>query len=94
MAESKTSTRIITKYLKNRGIDVVLQECGNNLRAFNGHLRRVCNLDKSVKLYDIDKQAKEVLKTHLTEYKDVEKAVDTFLQENFGVKNNGQIRIF
>ena len=71
MAESKTSTRIITKYLKNRGIDVVLQECGNNLRAFNGHLRRVCNLDKSVKLYDIDKQAKEVLKTHLTEYKDV-----------------------
>ena len=44
----KLSTRIITKYLKSRGIDLVLQECGNNLRAFNAHLRRVCNLDRSV----------------------------------------------
>lgn len=94
MSKAKLSTRVITKYLKSRGIDLVLQECGNNLRAFNAHLRRVCKLDKSVKLYDIDKQAKEILQTHLNEYKDVVIAVENFLQENFGEENNGQENIF
>lgn len=92
--ETTKSTRIITKYLKQRGIDLVLQECGNNLRAFKSHLKKVCNLDKSVKLYDIVKQAKEILKTRLDEYKVVDKAVDKFLRDNFGGNNNEQNNIF
>lgn len=84
---TQKSTRIITKYLKNIGIDVVLRECGNNLRAFNAHIRRECNLDKGVKLYNIDLQAKEVLKNRLKQYGKVLNAVEIFLKENFGGKN-------
>ena len=84
---TQKSTRIITKYLKNIGIDVVLRECGNNLRAFNAHIRRECNLDKKVKLYNIDLQAKEVLKNRLKQYGKVLNAVEIFLKENFGGKN-------
>ena len=94
MQTIKTPTRVISQYLKNRGIHLVLQECGNNIRAFNAHLRRVCKLDKSVKLYDIDKQAKDILQNRLNDYNSVVKAVELFLQETFGGINNEQKNVF
>ena len=89
MTKDGKSTRVISIYLKNRGIDTVLQECGNNLRAFKAHLRRVCSLLKTVKLYNIQQQAKAVLENRLDKYSIVVKAVDEFLENNFGGKNNG-----
>ncbi len=89
MSKENKSTRIISIYLKNRGIDTVLHECGNNLRAFKAHLKRVCNLSKTVKLYNVVLQAKAVLKDRLNDYGAVVQAVDKFLEENFGGKNNG-----
>lgn len=89
MTKDGKSTRVISIYLKNRGIDTVLQECGNNLRAFKAHLRRVCSLPKTVKLYNIQQQAKAVLENRLDNYSIVVKAVDEFLENNFGGKNNG-----
>lgn len=82
--EKKTETRKITKYLKQRGIDIVLKECGNNLRCFKNHIRSTCHLDKRTKLYPLICEAKEILKNRLLEYQDVKIAVEKLLQENFG----------
>lgn len=80
----RTSTRKITKYLKMRGIKTVLKECGNNIRSFNAHLRRECQLDKTTKLYEIDKEVKNVLSNNLDDYGAVVLAVKKLLQMNFG----------
>ena len=87
--KKKTGTRKVTKYLKQRGIEVVLKECGNNLRCFRNHIRTTCHLDKRTKLYMLICEAKEVLKNRLLEYQDVKIAVDVFMQKNFGENNNG-----
>ena len=87
MEQDIKATREITKYLKMRGLYVVLQECGNNLRTFRAHIKRVCNIPKGTKLYYINKQAKEVLKNRLNEYGTVVQAVEKFLEDNFGIKN-------
>ena len=87
--KKKTEIRKVTRYLKQRGIEVVLKECGNNLRCFRNHIRTTCHLDKRTKLYTLICEAKEVLKNRLLEYQDVKIAVDVFMQKNFGENNNG-----
>ena len=88
MKQNNKGTREITKYLKMRGLDTVLKECGNNLRVVRNHLRRVCNLPKGTNLYYITQTAKEVLKNRLNEYGDSVKAVEKWLEDNFGGSNN------
>ena len=89
MKNTNKLTREITKYLKMRGLEIVLQECGNNLRVFRAHIKRVCNLPKGTKLYYIIQMAKEVLKNRLNAYGDAVQAVEKFLEVNFGEINNG-----
>ncbi len=84
MSRTKKPNREASLYLKKRGTQLVLSENGNNIRAFMNNLRAVCNIDKSVKLYSIKKLAEDILKNSISEYDNITKAVDKFLEVNFG----------
>ena len=79
-----TTDKAVANYLKEIGINEALKQCDNNIKAFKIHLRRVLNLDKSVNLYNIGKQAEAILSNSQNKCDDFEILVDKFLEENFG----------
>ena len=86
MKITKTS-RDVTNYIKMRGIIAILEECNNNINEFKEHLRRVLNLDSSVNLYLIGKEAEKILSESVNKEDVFEILVDKFLQDNFGGLN-------
>lgn len=78
----------ISIYLKNRGIEAVLKECGYNLRSFKAHLKRECGAEISnTCIYNFRQKAKQLIKSHFTKNHQVEKVVEKWLKENFGGAN-------
>lgn len=51
-----------SEYIKNRGRLVILQECGNNLRATKNHMKRFCT---SSNWNTVMKPFKELLQSQL-----------------------------